>query len=79
MIRVLFFGPVAEQIGARELQLEFFSGTKLQDVVTQIQTQHAHAYKLVSFIAVNDTQTRDMNLVLHDHDEIAFMSKFSGG
>lgn len=79
MIRVLFFGPVAEQVGARELSLEFFSGTKLQDVVTQMQTQYAQAYKLVSFIAVNNSQTKDMNLVLHEHDEIAFMSKFSGG
>ena len=79
MIRILFFGPVAEQIGARELQLDFSSGMTLQDVVTQVQTQDAQAYPLVSFIAVNNTQIRDMNLVLHDHDEIAFMAKFSGG
>ena len=79
MIRVLFFGPVAEQFGARELQLDFFSGMTLQNVATQLQTQHAQAYNLVSFIAVNNAQTKDMNLVLHEHDEIAFMSKFSGG
>jgi molybdopterin converting factor small subunit len=79
MMRVLFFGPVAEQFGARELQLDFYDGMTLQDVATQLRTQNAQAFKLVSLIAVNNAQTKDMSLVLHDHDEIAFMSKFSGG
>lgn len=79
MILALFFGPVAEQFGTHELQLDFHHGMTLQDVVTPLQTRYAHAYPLVSFIAVNNVQTKDMNLVLHDHDEIAFMSKFSGG
>lgn len=79
MIRILFFGPVAESMGARELQLEFHSGMRLQDVATQLQTRHVQAYNLVSFIAVNNAQTKDLNLILNDHDEIAFMSKFSGG
>jgi molybdopterin converting factor small subunit len=79
MIRVYFFGPIAEQIGTRELSLAFFSGMKLQDVATQLQTQYALAYHLVSFIALNNTQTRDLQLLLSDNDEIAFMAKFSGG
>jgi molybdopterin synthase sulfur carrier subunit len=79
MIRILFFGPIAEQIGTRESQLEFKTGMKLQDAVTHIQTRYAKAFGLVSFIAVNNTQARDMQLVLSDNDEIAFMAKFSGG
>ncbi len=79
MIRIFFFGPIAEQIGTRESQLEFKTGMKLQDAVTHIQTRHAKAFGLVSFIAVNNTQARDMQLVLSDNDEIAFMAKFSGG
>jgi molybdopterin synthase sulfur carrier subunit len=79
MIRVLFFGPLAERVGARELQLEFKPGMSLQDVVTHIQTHYEQAFDLVSCIAVNNAQTRDMRLGLNGQDEIAFMAKFSGG
>ena len=79
MIRILFFGPLAERVGARELQLEFEPGMNVQDAVAHIQARHAQAFGLVSFIAVNNTQTKDMQMSLNDRDEIAFMSKFSGG
>lgn len=79
MIRILFFGPIAELIAAREMQLEFYPGMRLQDVAQQLQARYAEAFKLVSFIAVNSTQTKDMQLGLSDGDEIAFMAKFSGG
>ena len=79
MIRILFFGPVAEQVGTREAALEFKAGMRLQDAVTHIQTRYAQASGLVSFIAVNHAQTSDMRTPLNDQDEIAFMSKFSGG
>ena len=79
MIRVLFFGPVAEQIGTRESALEFKTGMRLQDAVTHIRTHYAQAFGLISFIAVNNAQTSDLRTPLNDQDEIAFMSKFSGG
>lgn len=79
MIRILFFGPIAEQIGAREMQLEFQTGMRLQDVMDQFQARHSQASGLVSFIAVNGVQSKDMQLPLNDQDEIAFMAKFSGG
>jgi molybdopterin converting factor small subunit len=79
MIRILFFGPIAEQVAAREMQLEFQEGMKLKDIAKHLQERHALAFRLVSFIAVNNEQTRDMQLALHDSDEIAFMAKYSGG
>jgi sulfur-carrier protein len=79
MIRILFFGPIAEQVGAREMQLEFQNGMNLKDIAKHLQERHALAFGLVSFIAVNNEQTRDMQLALHDSDEIAFMAKYSGG
>lgn len=79
MIRILFFGPVAEQFAAREMQLEFHAGMRLMDVASQLQVRYAEAFNLISFIAVNSQQTRDMQLGLSDGDEIAFMAKFSGG
>lgn len=79
MIRVLFFGPVAESFGTREKLVPYETGIQLQQITVDIQTLHPDVYGLISFIAVNNVQTRDMQLVLNDHDEIAFMSKFSGG
>jgi molybdopterin converting factor small subunit len=79
MIRILFFGPIAEQVNERAFQLEFRTGLCLQDVVTQLNMRFPKAFELVCFTAVNEVQTRDMQLVLADNDEIAFMAKFSGG
>lgn len=79
MIRILFFGPVAERIGMREMQLEYRPDMVLQDVVDQLQPVHPEAFELVCFTAVNQLQTRDMQTRLADGDEVVFMAKFSGG
>lgn len=79
MIRILFFGPVADRVQMRETQLAFNAGMKLQDVVAALSAQHPQAFDIVSFIAVNQAQIKDMQLPLSDGDEIAFMAKFSGG
>ncbi len=79
MIRVLFFGPVAERVQAREMQLEFTQGMTLHDVIVRLGMQHPGAFSIVSFIAVNQNQIHDKKMALHDNDEIALMAKFSGG
>lgn len=79
MIRVLFFGPIAECIGTREMQLDHAEGMRLQDLLQQFAVQHPAALGLVSFIALNQTQVRDTQTVLRDNDEVALMAKFSGG
>jgi len=79
MIRILFFGPVAEKIEKREMQIDHSPGLSLQDVVTQLKSQYPQVFDIISFIAVNNVQTREMELMLQDNDEIAFMAKFSGG
>ncbi len=79
MIRVLFFGPVADRVQAREMQLQFVPGMKLQDLVAELEAKHPDALGIVSFVAVNQSQVHDRNMALGDNDEIAFMAKFSGG
>lgn len=79
MIRILFFGPVAERVQMRETQINFTAGMRLQDVVASLGAQHPQAFDIVSFTAVNQAQVKDMQLPLNDGDEIAFMAKFSGG
>ena len=79
MIRVLFFGPVADRVQMRETQVEFTSGMTLHDIIAHIGMQYPGAFSVVSFIAVNQTQVHDKQMVLRDNDEIALMAKFSGG
>ncbi len=79
MIKVLFFGPVAEKIGQREMLLGFTDGMTLHDVTHTIGMRYPGALSIVSFMAVNQQQVRDNHIALHDGDEIALMAKFSGG
>lgn len=79
VIRILYFGPVAERVQQRETRLEFTPGMQLQDAVAALSANHPQAFDIVCLTAVNQVQIKDMNLPLHDGDEIAFMAKFSGG
>lgn len=79
MITVLFFGPVAERVGARQLAIEHAPGMRLGDLRTQLQCRHPQAFEIVSIAAVNGEQARDDALLVADHSEVVFMSKFSGG
>ena len=79
MIAVLFFGPVAERVGATSVQAGYTSGMRLQDLRQQMQALYPAAFELVCFVAVNGEQVHDMRLPLSDGNEVVFMSKFSGG
>ena len=79
MIKVLFFGPVADRVETREMQFAFTPGMTLHDITAKVGMQYPGALSIVSFIAVNQNQVHDKQTVLHDDDEIAFMAKFSGG
>lgn len=79
MIRILFFGPVAERVGAGNVSLPYTDGIRLQDVRGQLQSHYPAAFELVCFTAVNGEMVRDLSQTLSDGDEVVFMSKFSGG
>ena len=79
MIKVLFFGPVAERVGNSELAVDFSAGMRLQDLRAQLQAKYPAAFGIVSFAAVNGEQVQDMSLPLAEGNEVVFMSKFSGG
>jgi molybdopterin converting factor small subunit len=80
MIRVLFFGPVAERIGLRQLDLPFCAGLRWQDVRDEMRARHGEAFAYVAIVAVNGERVSDQHDVpLTDGAEIAFMSNFSGG
>lgn len=79
MIKVLFFGPVAERVGNSEVFVEFNPGMRLQDVRTQLQALYPAAFEIVCFAAVDGEHVLDMSLPLTEGCEVVFMSKFSGG
>lgn len=79
MITVLFFGPVAERVGASRVQVPHQFGMSLQDLRAKLQAQYAEAFALVSLAAVDGEHVRDMSMLLADGCEVVFMSKFSGG
>lgn len=79
MITVMFFGPVAERVGSREVKVGFHPGIRVQDVHAQLQALYPAAFEIVCFTAVNGRQTRDMSSTLADNSEMAFMARFSGG
>ena len=79
MIAVLFFGPVAERVGASRLEIGFAEGMRLRDVQAQLQQRYPQAFEIVSIAAVNGEQARDGALLLADYSEVVFMSRFSGG
>ena len=79
MIKVLFFGPVAQRAGVREISLEHRAGLRLQDLRDDLATRYADAFAIVCFVAVDGAQAHDMAQALADGSEVAFMAKFSGG
>jgi molybdopterin converting factor small subunit len=79
VIKVMFFGPVSERVGANALQVEFRKGMRLDDLHQQMQGLYPAAFEIVCFTAVNGEHVRDVRLPVADNSEVVFMSKFSGG
>lgn len=80
MIKVLFFGPVADRVGSRQIDVEFRDGLRWQDVRDELRPQYPEAFALVSVVAVNGERVRENDATpLSSGAEIVFMSRFSGG
>jgi molybdopterin synthase sulfur carrier subunit len=79
MIKVLFFGPVAERIGSNALQADHRPGMSLKDLRDELAAAYPQAFEIVCFMAVNGEHVRDLSFALVDGSEVAFMAKFSGG
>jgi molybdopterin converting factor small subunit len=79
MIKVLFFGPVAERIGSNALDIEHRRGMTVQDLRDELARRYPQAFDIVCFTAVDGAQLRDLSQRLDEHSEVAFMAKFSGG
>jgi molybdopterin synthase sulfur carrier subunit len=79
VIKVLFFGPVAERIGKNALSADYRPNMRIQDLRDDLAAEYPLAFEWVSFTAINGEHILDMSTALPDNSEVAFMAKFSGG
>jgi molybdopterin converting factor small subunit len=79
MIRVLFFGPVAERAGVRRVELPFRAGISWQDIREELRPRYPEAFALANLVAVDGERALDAGPPLADGAEVVFMSPFSGG
>ena len=83
MIRILFFGQLADHIGTTSLQLTNWSGEVVSDVLPILEVQLSpsaiNALRDVSVMISVNQVLADWNSVLKNHDELAFMPPVSGG
>jgi len=73
MVRVLFFGIVADKLGKRHVEVQ--SGLTVAEI---IQKMDCTGFQPL-LVAVNQEQIRDMSIIVNDGDEVGLMPPFSGG
>lgn len=79
MVRVLFFGMLANKTGMRETTLELKKpSVTVSDILDELRVRFKELPKAPYMIAVNEEQAGP-ETVVNDRDEVALMPPFSGG
>ncbi|HEX4909923.1 MAG TPA: MoaD/ThiS family protein [Permianibacter sp.] len=84
MLRVLFFGSLAEQVGMAELALDWQPGwQQVQDVLASLHRSHPAIAQVLAkrrglLIAVNQ-RIGAATAAIADQDELAFLPPVTGG
>ncbi|HID36660.1 MAG TPA: MoaD/ThiS family protein [Ghiorsea sp.] len=73
MIKILFFGMIADKVGKQSTTLQ--GDMSLGDVIAAVGCADIRPL----LVAVNEEQVKDLSLILKDGDEVALMPPFSGG
>ncbi len=73
MVKVLFFGAVADKLGKRSADAQV--GLSLAELIAQLECADIQPL----LVAVNQEQIQDMDYLVQDGDEVALMPPFSGG
>jgi len=76
-VSMLFFGPLAETMGQREIIVSLDSGTTVSQLVNRFELGDMLLSGLR--VAVDGEMDVDMNSPLHDSSEVAFLPPVSGG
>ena len=76
-VKALFFGPLAETIGHKVIELSLFSGTTVSQLAERFDLTTMLSKGLV--VAINGEMGADLETILEDSSEIAFLPPVSGG
>ena len=76
-VKMLMFGPLAEKMGTREIDVSLIDGTSLNDLAMQFELVEMLSSGLR--VAVDGHLETDLSTLLHDAAEVAFLPPVSGG
>ena len=78
MVKILFFGPLAESSGSKEVYIKLESSNMLSSIKNLLEDKYLKTSNLPYMLAVNKQQVRG-DIALNAGDEIAVLPPFSGG
>ncbi len=76
-VKMLFFGPLAERMGEREIEVAVLLGTSARDIIDRFRLTPMLDSGLR--VAVDGVVGADLDAELSDASEIAFLPPVSGG
>ncbi|MDP6318754.1 MAG: MoaD/ThiS family protein [Candidatus Thalassarchaeaceae archaeon] len=76
-IKMLFFGPLAENMGQHEIEVALVMGSTTRDLIQRFRLTHLLDTGLR--IAINGEIGADIDESLKDASEVAFLPPVSGG
>tara|TARA_B100000945_G_scaffold240708_1_gene196802 strand:- start:18 stop:284 length:267 start_codon:yes stop_codon:yes gene_type:complete len=76
-VTMLMFGPLAEKMGSREIEVSLVEGTNLIDLAQRFELEDMLSSGMR--VAIDGTIESDTTRKLHDAAEIAFLPPVSGG
>ena len=74
---MLFFGPLAESMGQREIEVALLQGSSARDLIDRFRLNPMLESGLR--VAINGMIGADLDASLPDDSEIAFLPPVSGG
>ena len=76
-VKMLFFGPLAESMGQREIEVALLQGTSARDLIDRFRLTPMLDSGLR--VAIDGVVGADLDEILSDASEIAFLPPVSGG
>jgi molybdopterin converting factor small subunit len=76
-VRMLLFGPLAETVGAREIEVTLDEGTTTLQLIERFQLSAMLDSGLR--VAIDGTVISNLDTMLHDAAEVALLPPVSGG
>ena len=76
-VRLLFFGPLAEKLNQRSVDVSLLYGTTINQIIDRFDLKSMISDGLV--VALDGDIGIDFDTEVHDSSEIAFLPPVSGG